>query len=155
MDLKAVRAILGRHAGEADALIPVLQDLQRTFGYLPRPALRLAARRLGRPLADVVGVATFYTRFRFLPGGRHTVRVCHGTACHVAGAERISRAVEEELRVGEGETTADRLFTLTHVACLGCCSLAPVMMVDETAYGRLRPETVRRVFARYRRGARR
>jgi NADH-quinone oxidoreductase subunit E len=102
-----------------------------------------------------MGVATFYAQFRFAPAGRHTVRLCHGTACHVAGAERISRAVAEELGVADGETTADRLFTLTRVACLGCCSLAPVMMVDETAYGRLTPETVRRVFARYRRGAER
>jgi NADH-quinone oxidoreductase subunit E len=154
-DLKAVRDILNRHSGEAGAVIPVLEDLQRAFGYLPRQALRLAARRLGRPLAEVMGVATFYAQFRFAPGGRHTVRLCHGTACHVAGAERISWAAREELGVGEGETTADRAFTLTHVACLGCCSLAPVMMVDETAYGRLTPETVRRVFARYRRGTER
>jgi len=155
VDLNVVRDILDRHAGEAGAVIPVLEDLQRTFGYLPRRALGLAARRLGRPLAEVMGVATFYAQFRFAPAGRHTVRLCHGTACHVTGAERIGRAVAEELGVGEGETTADRLFTLTHVACLGCCSLAPVMMVDETAYGRLTPEAVRRVFARYRRGAER
>jgi len=153
VDLTAVRDILDRHAGEAGAVIPVLEDMQRTFGYLPRRALGLAARRLRRPLAEVMGVATFYSQFRFAPAGRHTVRVCHGTACHVAGAERIGRAVEEELGVGEGETTTDRLFTLTYVACLGCCSLAPVMMVDETAYGRLTPQTVKRVFARYRRGA--
>lgn len=153
VDRKVVRAILERHAGEPGAVIPVLQDFQRTFGYLPRPALRIAARRLGRPVSELLGVATFYSQFRFEPVGRHIVRVCHGTACHVAGVERISWVVGEELDVEEGETTADRLFTLEHVACLGCCSLAPVMMVDETAYGRLTPQAVRRVLRRYRQGA--
>lgn len=145
-----VRRILDRHAGEPGAVIPVLQEFQRTFGYLPRAALRLAARRLGRPVSELLGVATFYSQFRFRPVGRHIVRVCHGTACHVAGAVRISEVVGEELGVEEGGTSADGLFTLEHVACLGCCSLAPVMMVDETTYGRLTPAAVRRVLRRYR-----
>ena len=153
VDRKAVRAILARHRGERGAVIPVLQDFQKTFGFVPRPALRMAARRLRRPVSELLGVATFYSQFRFEPVGRHIVRVCHGTACHVAGAERISWAMREELGIEEGETTADRLFTLEHVACLGCCSLAPVMMVDETTYGRLTPQTVRRVLRRYRQGA--
>ena len=148
-----VRAILDRHADQPGPVIPVLQELQKAFGYLPRPALRMAARRLKRPVSELLGVATFYSQFRFEPVGRHIVRVCHGTACHVAGAERISRAVYEELDVQEGETTADRLFTLEHVACLGCCSLAPVMMVEQTTYGRLTPQAVGRVLRRYRQGA--
>ena len=150
VDSKTVRAILDRHEGERGAVIPVLQDIQNTFGYLPRPALRLAARRLHRPVSELLGVATFYSQFRFRPVGKHIIRVCHGTACHVAGAERMSDTVRQELRVDEGETTPDGLFTLEHVACLGCCSLAPVMMVDETAYGRLTRQAVRRVLGRYR-----
>jgi len=153
VDPKEVRSILDRHAGEPGAVIPVLQDLQRTFGYLPRPALRLAARRLRQPVSELLGVATFYSQFRFQPVGRHIVRVCHGTACHVARADRISRSIRDELGVGEGETTDDRLFTVEHVACLGCCSLAPVMMVDDTTYGRLTPQVVRRVLHRFRREA--
>jgi len=153
IDPKVVRTILDRHAGERGAVIPVLQDFQRTFGYLPRPALRMAARRLRRPVSELLGVATFYSQFRVQPVGRHILRVCHGTACHVAGARRISEVVAEELDVEEGETTADRVFTLEHVACLGCCSLAPVMMVDETTYGRLTPQAVRRVLRRFRQEA--
>ncbi len=150
VDRRTVRHILDRHQGERGALIPVLQDIQQTFGYLPRPALRLAARRLRRPVSELLGVATFYSQFRFQPVGQHIIRVCHGTACHVSGAERVSEVVVGELGVHEGETTADGLFTLEHVACLGCCSLAPVMMVDETTYGRLDRRGVRRVLARYR-----
>ena len=150
VDRRTVRGILDRHQGERGALIPVLQDIQQTFGYLPRPAIRLAARRLRRPVSELLGVATFYSQFRFQPVGQHIIRVCHGTACHVSGAQRVSEVVVQELGIEEGETSEDGLFTLEHVACLGCCSLAPVMMVDETTYGRLDRRGVRRVLARYR-----
>jgi NADH-quinone oxidoreductase subunit E len=149
-DRRMVREVLDRHADERGAVIPVLQDLQRTFGYLPRPALRYAARRLRRPVSELIGVATFYSQFRFTPVGRHIIRVCHGTACHVAGAQHISQVIHDELGVDEGDTTSDGLFTVEHVACLGCCSLAPVMMIDETTYGRLDRQVVRKILDRYR-----
>jgi len=153
VDSTVVRQILDRHAGQEGAVIPVLQDLQRTFGYLPRRALRYAARRLRRPVSELIGVATFYSQFRFAPVGRHIVRVCHGTACHVAGAEHISQVLHDELGIEEGGTTADGLFTLEQVACLGCCSLAPVMMIDETTYGRLDRQAVGKILGRYRQEA--
>lgn len=134
-------------------LIGVLQGVQDRLGYLPPAALGQISRRTRIPLSRIYGVATFYSQFRFAPVGEHIVRVCHGTACHVSGAQRVSEVVVQELGIEEGETSEDGLFTLEHVACLGCCSLAPVMMVDETTYGRLDRGAVRRVLARYRQEA--
>ncbi len=99
---------------------------------------------MGLPSSQVYGVATFYTQFRLKPVGKHLMRVCHGTACHVSGAVKISQALEDELKVGDGETTEDGKFTLETVACLGCCSLAPVMMIDSETYGRLTPDSARK-----------
>lgn len=119
------------------ALIPLLQGAQEIYGYLPQHAMERIARLLGLSPAEVFGVATFYGQFRLKPAGKHIVTVCHGTACHVAGAEKISGALERALGVGTGETTADRRFTLREAACLGCCSLSPVVMVDKTVHGKL------------------
>jgi NADH-quinone oxidoreductase subunit E len=135
-------ALLARYAGEHGALIPVLQAAQDIFGYLPPPVLSRIAKATGQKESEVYGVASFYAQFRFEPIGEHLIKACHGTACHVAGAERTTEALSTALGVGDGGTTADGRFTLQKVACLGCCSLAPVIMVDDKAYGRLTPDSV-------------
>lgn len=138
-------AILARHGHNPGALIAILQETQEAYGYLPPAALRyIAAHTRLRP-AHVYGVATFYTQFRLKPVGKRVVMVCQGTACHVNGGKAILQALTEELGVQEGETTPDGEFTLQTVACLGCCSLAPVMMVNGEAYGQLTPEKARRI----------
>lgn len=119
------------------SLIPLLQKTQELYGFLPVHAMEEIARAAGLSPAEVYGVATFYSQFSFRPKGRHTVKVCHGTACHVNGAEAIDTALKTELGVESGETTRDNLFTVEKVACLGCCSLAPVVMVDKQVEGRL------------------
>ena len=121
------------------ALIPVLQKAQGVSGYLPKPVLETIARELRLTTAEVFGVVTFYAQFHLNPRGKHIIRVCQGTACHVRGGAKILEAVSEHLKVKPGETTRDLEFTLETVACLGACGLAPVMMVDDNTHGRLNP----------------
>ena len=121
------------------ALIPVLQKAQGVYGYLPKPVLETIARELRLTTAEVFGVVTFYAQFHLNPRGKHIIRVCKGTACHVRGGAKILEAVSEHLKVKPGETTRDLEFTLETVACLGACGLAPVMMVDDNTHGRLNP----------------
>lgn len=144
---------LRRHhfEGEEGHLIPLLQQAQSEDGYLSRDRMEAIHRATGVPMAHIFGVATFYAQFRLSPAGRHLVRVCHGTACHVAGAREITRAVEEALHISIGETTPDRAFTLETVSCVGCCSLAPVVMIDSTTHGNLDDRGVTRALARVRR----
>ncbi len=139
-------------SGEEGTLIPLLQRAQEEEGYLTRERLRTIERESGIPLTHIYGVATFYAQFRFTPVGKHLVRVCHGTACHVSGANDISAAVEKHLAIGSGETTKDRLFSIETVSCLGCCSLAPVIMVNKATHGNLTPASVAKVLKRYQRG---
>lgn len=127
------------------SLIPLLQKTQEIFGYLPREALEEISRYLKVPLSRVYGVATFYAQFRFEPLGKYVIKICHGTACHVNGAVNISQAIKEEVGIEEGKTTEDGLITLERVACLGCCSLAPVIMINDRVYGKLTPEKVRKI----------
>lgn len=133
-------AILDRHRGEPDALITALEEMQRHYGYLNADHLRYLARTLGFPLARIYGIATFYNFFRLEPPGEHVVRVCRGTACHVNQSQAILEHLGERLAVEVGETTADGCFTLQTVACVGACSLAPVMVVGDATYGRMTPE---------------
>ncbi len=137
IDLEPLDAILDEHENDPGALIPVLQATQEHYGYLPRPALETVAARRGVPLSAVYGVGTFYAQFHLRPRGEHVVRICHGTACHVRGAPDVTRAVVEELDLRVGETSEDLRFTLESVACVGCCGLAPVMLVDQRTYGQL------------------
>jgi len=118
-------------------MIPLLQGAQNIYGYIPREVFLKLARGTGLNLSDMYGVATFYAQFRLNPVGKVIIKVCHGTACHVQNADAISDAIKEALNVKDGETTEDRMFTLESVACLGCCSLAPVMMIGDEAYGKL------------------
>jgi len=126
-------------------LIGVLQDIQDHFGYLPAPALAEVSRRTRIPLSRIWGVVTFYAQFYTEPRGRHTIRCCRGTACHVKGAARVLDAVKRELSIEEGETTPDMLFYLETVACLGTCFLAPAMMIGNAYYGLLNPQKIARI----------
>jgi len=135
-------------SGESN-LIAVLQDVQEHFGYLPASALEEISRCAGIPLSRIYGVVTFYAQFYTEPRGRHTVRCCRGTACHVKGAGRVLSAVERTLGVTEGETTPDMLFYLETVACLGTCFLAPAMMIDDQYFGKLTPQHVERILRSY------
>jgi NADH:ubiquinone oxidoreductase subunit E len=126
-------------------LIQVLHRAQKIFGYLPLEVQHFVARELGVPLAKVFGVVTFYNFFRLDPIGDHVVNLCLGTACHVKGASEIIKALEKELGVKVGGTTADRFFTLSTARCFGACGLAPVMMLDEEVYGRLNPQKTVRI----------
>lgn len=152
--MKAAQEILDDmspvHAGD---LIPVLQNLQDAYGYLPKPLLECVAEQTQIPLSRIAGVVTFYEQFSLTPRGRHIVRVCRGTACHVRGAAAIARTVETLLGVSEGETTDDMAFTFHTAACLGTCFLAPVIMVDNNYYGQLTPESVATVLDSYRKQA--
>ncbi|MGY4706215.1 NADH-quinone oxidoreductase subunit NuoE [Candidatus Bipolaricaulota sp. J31] len=123
--------ILERYRGKRGALVSLLQDVQAELGWLPEEALKLVAETLGLTLAQVVGVASFYAQFYFEPRGRHVIRVCTGTACHIRGAPKILARLEEELGIRPGETTEDLSFTLETVNCVGCCALAPVVVVDD------------------------
>jgi len=134
------------------SLIPLLQRTQENFGYLPKEALEEISRYLRIPLSRVYGVATFYAQFRFEPLGKYVIKICHGTACHVNGAVNISQAITEELGIEEGQTTEDGLVTLERVACLGCCSLAPVIMINDKVFGKLTPEKVRKLMKKLKEG---
>jgi NADH-quinone oxidoreductase subunit E len=136
-DQAVIDRILVHYQGNKGALIPVLQEVQTALGWLSQDTLRAIAAGLDLPISQVYGVVTFYTQFRLKPIGQHLVRVCHGTACHVGGAGKISEALLSALNVQEGGTTQDGKFTVESVACLGCCSLAPVLMVDNETFGRL------------------
>jgi NADH:ubiquinone oxidoreductase subunit E len=132
------------------SLIPVLQAAQETYGYLPTIALETIAERLKTPISQIYGVVTFYAQFRLVPRGMHVIRACQGTACHVRDSFSILETLKSTLGVTAGGTTADLRFTLETVACLGACSLAPVMMVDNEAHGRLRPDRIPEILDRYR-----
>ncbi|HOY38102.1 MAG: NADH-quinone oxidoreductase subunit NuoE [Bacteroidales bacterium] len=129
--------VIGKYKNKKGSIIPILQSTQAIFGYLPRAAFDKIAKETGLEVSDMYGVATFYTQFRLNPVGKNIIKVCHGTACHVQNANAVGEALAEELHIKDGETTPDGLFTLESVACLGCCSLAPVMMVNNNTYGKL------------------
>lgn len=136
-DLSQLNPIIEKYKGKSGNLIPLLQKAQDIFGYIPEPAFKKISDETGLELSDMYGVATFYSQFRLKPVGKHIVKVCHGTACHVQNATEITEALSESLKIKDGETTEDNLFTLESVACLGCCSLAPVMMIGDETYGKL------------------
>lgn len=126
-------------AGNSDEVIPMLQLAQNRIGYLPQNALEAIAKLAKRPAASVFGVATFYEQFRLIPAGKHVVKVCRGTACHVKGAERILNEISANFHLSPGQTSDDRLFTLETVACFGSCAIAPVVVVDKHVTGRMNP----------------
>ena len=141
--------ILAPHRGQRGSLIPVLQQVQEEKGYLSEDAVSEIAHFLGVSKSEVYGVASFYAQFRFVPRGKHTVKVCQGTACHVRGSWRILEAIERELSIQPGGTTKDRKFSLERVACFGSCALAPVMVVDDTVYGRMSIVKAKKILAEH------
>ena len=151
--LEQLRAVLDAYRDVPGSLITVLQKAQGIYGYLPQDVLEHIARQLDIPSARVFGVATFYTQFRFQPVGKYFIELCKGTACHVNGADTIARTITETLGIADGETTADGLFSLKCVACLGCCSLSPVMMINGETYGSLTPAKVRDILSQKRKEA--
>ena len=145
VDLDLLKDVLDHYAHTKGSLITILQKTQDIYGYVPIDAVYHIAERTGLTPAKVLGVATFYSQFRFTAVGKYLIMVCKGTACYVNGAERIIDAISEELGIGNNETTEDGLFSLSIVSCLGCCSLAPVMMINEDTYGSLTPEKVKSI----------
>lgn len=149
-ELSRLDNIITQGKGTAGALIPILQDIQDEFGYLPRAALEYVSLKLNTPLSSIFGVATFYSQFHLQPRGKNVIRVCSGTACHVRGASNVLNTLQEELKIGSGETTPDLEFTLEEVACIGACGLAPAMMINDQTFGRLTKEKVIEILARFR-----
>lgn len=151
-DLSLLDGILEKYKNIKGSLITVLQKAQEIYGYLPTDVIYRIAEEMNLTPAKVMGVATFYTQFRFRPVGKYLIMLCQGTACHVNGSERIEKAIEEELGISDGETTEDGLFTLKNVACLGCCSLSPVMMINEETYGSLTPQKTKEILRKLKEG---
>ncbi|WP_330583764.1 NADH-quinone oxidoreductase subunit NuoE [Acidaminobacter sp.] len=140
VDLSLIDPIIEKYGKVKGSTITILQGVQETYGFLPSETLTYIAKKTGMKEAKLYGVATFYTQFRMKPVGKNLIMLCQGTACHVNGASAIEKAIVEELGICEGETTSDGIFTFTNVACLGCCSLAPVMMINGETYAKLTPE---------------
>lgn len=147
---EALRAVIAEHKGEQGALMPVLQSAQNIFGYVPEEVQRFIAEGLGVTLSEVYGVATFYSQFSLEPNGEHVIGVCLGTACYVKGSQKVLDRLAEELGVEVGKTTKDGKFTLNATRCLGACGLAPVMMIGDEVYGRLVPDDIPDILAKYR-----
>jgi len=145
---------LWRYEGAPGDLIPLLQSAQDHFGYIPRRAISYISSVTGIPESEIYGVITFYSQFRLRPMGKYVIRACAGTACHVSGAKMIIETIEDEAGVPVGETSEDGLFTLQTVACIGCCSLAPVVMVNEDTHGSLNPASTRKLVKKVSREAR-
>jgi len=146
MNFELLKPVLAEYKPlESGGLISVLQKAQDIYGYLSEDLIAFIATEMEIPAAKVYGVVTFYAQFRTEPIGKHCIMVCQGTACHVTGSRRVEEAIAEFLGIKEGETTADGQFTLQSVACLGCCSLAPAMMIDNETYGKLTPASAQDV----------
>jgi NADH-quinone oxidoreductase subunit E len=142
--------LLEHYRGERGSLVPLLQGAQSIFGYLPEAVMRRVAEAAGEPLSKALGVATFYSQFRLKPHAKHTIRCCHGTACHVSGAARISEEVENYLGIHAGENTPDMLYTVEEVHCVGACGMAPVVMINDRAHGKLTPDKAVKVIKAFR-----
>jgi len=138
---------LTQYKNEKGSLIPILQSVQQKLGYLPREAIAEVAKFTRISESEIFGVASFYAQFHFTRRGKHTVKVCLGTACHVQGGEHLLDEVKRELKVESGGTTENGLFSLERVACFGSCALAPVMVVDKDVYGRMNPSKAKEILA--------
>lgn len=148
-ELAAVDTIISRHKGTPGSLIPVLEEIQERLGYLPKSIQKKVAEGLGLPLSEVYGVVTFYSFFTMVPRGRHTVRVCLGTACYVRGSKRTLDELCSNLGIHPGETTSDRRFSLETVRCLGACGLAPAMVVDNDTFAQVKPAHLEGILQQY------
>jgi len=145
LSLSVIDAIAHKHNEQPGAVIPALQEIQEAYGYVPPVAIERIAENIGVPASEIYGIVTFYAQFRLEPVGENLLKVCHGTACHLSGAERIAEAVAQATGAKEGQTSQDGKFTIERVACLGCCSLAPCVMINNEVHGRLTPESVNKI----------
>jgi NADH-quinone oxidoreductase E subunit len=150
---QTLNKIIDKCGRTEEAAIPILQKVQEELGYVPLEAMEYIAENTDITGTQIYGVATFFKQFRLKPVGKNIIKVCHGTACHVKGANKITQAISEELNIETGETSSDKLFTLESVACLGCCSLAPVIMINEAVYGNLTPDSTKKIIKEYQSGA--
>lgn len=137
-----LKAYIDAHKGTPGLAMPALQEAQHIFGYLPLEVLKFISKEIHVPVSELYGIATFYSQFSIKPRGKHNIGVCLGTACYVKGAQKVVDKMLEELKVAVGDTTSDGLFTLNATRCLGCCGLAPVMMIDDDVYGKLEDVSV-------------
>ena len=144
-DFSLLEPCLEKYATVPGSLITILQNAQDIYGYLPVDVILHISQRTGIKVTKIMGVATFYSQFRLQPVGKYLIMLCQGTACHVNGSLQIEKVINEYLGIKDGETTEDGLFTLKNVACLGCCSLSPVMMINDETYGRLTPEKTKEI----------
>ena len=153
IDLQPVYEILDKHAGEKGVLIPILQEVQDVYGFVPEEAADAVAEGTGIYRSQVYGVLTFYTQFHLSPRGRHIIRACAGTACHVKGGKQVILRMENELGVSHGGTTEDLVFSFEEVACIGACALAPIIMIDDEPFGNLDPNEAEKVIKKFRKKA--
>jgi len=144
-DFSELAPVLAKYAKQPGSLITILQKTQDIYGYLSMDAIQYISEQTGIKPAKIYGVATFYTQFRLKPIGKYLIMLCKGTACHVNGADMIEEAITDELNIKDGETTEDGLFTLNNVACLGCCSLSPVVMINGETYGKLSKDSIKSI----------
>lgn len=153
IDLSLIDGVLDEYADIPGSLITVLQNTQDIYGYLPKQAIEKISNRMNIAASEIMGVGTFYTQFRFQPVGKYLIMLCQGTACHVNSSQLILETIKDELHIEDGETTEDGLFSLKCVACLGCCSLSPVMMINDNTYGSLTPEKTKQILKELREAA--
>ncbi|MBR2109591.1 MAG: NADH-quinone oxidoreductase subunit NuoE [Ruminococcus sp.] len=153
VDLSLLDGVLSEYAQVKGSLITILQHTQDIYGYLPKEAIELISEKTGIATSEIMGVGTFYTQFRFEPVGKYLIMLCQGTACHVNSSELILQTIKDELGIDDGQTTEDGLFSLKCVSCLGCCSLSPVMMINEDTYGSLTPDKTKKILKELREAA--
>lgn len=150
IDLSLIEDVVDKYKDIQGSLITILQGVQEVYNYVPIEAIDYISEQTGIKPSKIYGVLTFYTQFRMAPVGKNLIMLCQGTACHVNGSEAIEEAIIEELGIKEGETTEDGIFTLINVACLGCCSLSPVMMINDETYGKLTTQSTKKILAEIR-----
>ena len=150
IDLSLIEDVVDKYKDIQGSLITILQGVQEVYNYVPIEAVEYISDQTGIKPSKIYGVLTFYTQFRMAPVGKNLIMLCQGTACHVNGSEAIEEAIIEELGIKEGETTEDGIFTLINVACLGCCSLSPVMMINDETYGKLTTQSTKKILAEIR-----
>lgn len=153
INLELIDGVLEEYASVPGSLITILQHTQDIYGYLPKEAIQKISSETGIAEAEIMGVGTFYTQFRFEPVGKYLIMLCQGTACHVNSSQLILQTIKDELGIDDGQTTKDGLFSLKCVACLGCCSLSPVMMINDDTYGSLTPDKTRKILNELREAA--
>jgi len=149
MKLKKVDEIIDEYDSDSSWLVMILQDIQQEYNYLPVPTLERVAAKLEIPLTRVHNVATFYGSFSLTERGKHLIRVCDGTACHLRGSNNILDEIKRQLGIDQGQTTVDKQFTFEVVACLGACALAPVVSINSTYYGKMTPDNIRQTLKQY------